>query len=414
MLSDLDLDGDGLKDLVIGDWHANNFLGEVRAYSHAGQLLYTLTGDVSAAANPPLYIANQFAKLGDVNDDGCDDYVMGCWDAPLVRGCGVVVSGATGAYLRICYGELAGDGIGIVVSECGDLDADGYCDFVAGSGDAFTVRGVARAFSSRTGSALHQWTYQYHGYSTSLASRGVDLDGDGLGDILISNPAIYFPSGPQGGIEVFSGRNGALLNSITRQPSQAGIGGNIAYSNTLLRPPVGSHIGLIVVPNRDTLPATTGACGGDTGAIVAYHGLPRTAVEIGASCPGNLPNVPNIGMSSLGLPGVRVHLSNAPPNSLAVLLLGLSTTQFYGVPLPAALDHLGLPGCSLRTSIEWMNTAVTGTTTAGNDSGHASTDLPFPVPATGNGTWSLSVQWLVLGDASTFPGGMSQAITWRR
>jgi hypothetical protein len=41
-------------------------------------------------------------------------------------------------------------------------------------------------------------------------------------------------------------------------------------------------------------------------------------------------------------------------------------------------------------------------------------DLPYPVPTVGQGTWTLSAQWLVLGDAQTFPGGMSQAMRWRR
>jgi hypothetical protein len=148
------------------------------------------------------------------------------------------------------------------------------------------------------------------------------------------------------------------------------------------------------------------------GAIVTYKGLPRTAVTLGPACAGNLTHAPNIGMASLGTTGVRLHMSNGPPNSLAMLLVGLSTTQCQGLPLPAPLDHVGLPGCSLRTSIDLVHTTLSGTT--GNNLGYASIDLPFPVPAAGLGTWSLSAQWLVLGDPSTFPGGMTQAIRWQR
>ncbi len=115
-------------------------------------------------------------------------------------------------------------------------------------------------------------------------------------------------------------------------------------------------------------------------------------------------------MSSLGPAGVRVHLSNAPPNSLAVLLLGLSTTQFLGAALPLALDPIGLPGCELRTSVELMFAVTTGT--SGNDTGYAYVDINHPIPTVGNGTWSVSAQWLVVG--STFLGGMTQAIRWRR
>ena len=413
LLSDLDLDGDGLKDLVIGAWRANGYLGEARAYSHGGTLLYQLLGDVSATANPPLTIANAFAKLGDVDDDGCDDYVMGCWE-PMARGAGVVVSGRTGAYLRVCYGELPGDGIGINVSECGDLDADGYQDFVTGNGGGyFTSRGVARAFSSRTGQLLYQWAETPPLYFTaSLASRGVDLDGDGMGDILIGQPGLYPSTGNvYGDVQVFSGRNATRLHFITGQPWQAGISGSIGYASTVLRPPQGQHTGFVVVPNPNTLNGPGSTCGHDYGAIVAYRGIPRTSVLLGPACPGNLPATPNLGMSSLGPAGVRVHLSNAPPNALAVLLFGLSTTQFHGVPLPLALDPFGLPGCALRTSVELMCTVATGST--GNNAGYASLDINRPIPTVGNGTWSVSAQWFVLGDASTFPGGMTQAIRWR-
>lgn len=148
--------------------------------------------------------------------------------------------------------------------------------------------------------------------------------------------------------------------------------------------------------------------------MVAYRGLPRTAVELGPACPGNLASPPNIGMSALGATGtsgIRVHLSNAPPNSLAVLLLGLSTTHYYGVPLPASLDGLGLPGCQLRTSIELLCPALAGT--VGTAAGHAQLDLGVPVPVSGQGIWDVSAQWWVLGDGTNFPGGMSQAVRWR-
>jgi len=412
LLSDLDLDGDGLKDLIVGDWHRNGYLGEVRAYSHGGTLLYQLLGDVSATANPPLTIANAFAKLGDVDDDGCDDYVMGCWE-PMARGAGVVVSGRTGAYLRVCYGELPGDGIGINVSECGDLDADGYQDFVTGNGGGFfTSRGVARAFSSRTGQVLHQWVMTPSLYFTaSLASRGVDLDGDGLGDVIAGQPYVWFPSGVQGAIHAYSGRDGSQLHNVTRQPAQAGTVGWIGDRATLLRPPQGEHTGFMVVPNPNALNGPGSTCGHNYGAIVAYRGIPRTAALLGPACAGNLTTTPNLGMSSLGAAGIRVHLSNAPPNAFSVLLFGLSTTQFHGVPLPLVLDPFGLPGCALRTSVELMCTVATGST--GNNAGYASIDINRPIPTVGNGTWSVSAQWFVLGDASTFPGGMTQAIRWR-
>jgi hypothetical protein len=377
-------------------------------------LLYTLVGGVPGPTHPALVIGLSLAKIGDVDDDGRDDFVMGCGE-PTGRGAAVVVSGATGAYLRLCYGELVGDGLGEKVTECGDIDGDGYADFALGNGgNIFAWRGVVRFFSSRTGQVLHQLVSQPFSleFGRSLASRGVDLDGDGKADVVVGQAGTG-PVGPlYGSVHTFSGRDGSRLHSVASQPPQAGSGGQIGYFATTLRPRAGEHIGYFSVPNPTTLFGAGSTCGHHYGAIVTYKGLPRTAVTLGPSCRGNLTAPPNIGMSSLGTPGVRIHLSNAPAGSLAVLLLGLSTTNHHGVPLPASLDHLGLPGCSLRTSIELMCTAITGA--AASATGHASIDLPFPVPSVGLGTWSLSAQWLVLGDATTFPGGMSQAIRWRR
>ncbi len=412
ILGDVDLTGDGLNDLIVGNFNNANGWGEVRSYSHHGALLYTLVGGWVGPNVPVLSIAVAFVKVGDVDDDGREDFVMTCGEA-TGRGAGVIVSGATGAYLRVCYGELPGDGLAYNVTDCGDLDADGYRDFAVGNGGLLGLsRGVVRAFSSRTGQVIHQWTHQpTQNWGQSMASRGVDLDGDGVGDVVVGQPG-YYTGGVYGAMYVYSGRTGALLSFFTGQPAQLGPSGHIGYYATTLRPPQGEHVGFISVPNRNTYYGVGTTCGHPYGAIVAYRGLPRTAVTLGPACAGNLPQAPNIGMSALGTAGVRLHLSSAPADAFAILMLGLSTTQCNGVPLPAALDPFGLPGCHLRTSIEVVHTITAGA--VGIEAGHAALDLPYPVPSTGNGTWALSAQWLVLGDASTFPGGVTQAIRWQR
>ncbi len=413
LLSDMDVDGDSLRDLVVGDYRgtAFNYWGEMRAYSHGGALLYTFVGGVGSYSQ--LAIGNSLAAIGDVDNDGRGDFVMACLEA-TARGATVVVSGATGTILRTCYGELPGDGVGFQVTSCGDLDGDGYQDFAAGNaGNLNALRGVVRAFSGRTGQVLHQWVHQpTDSWATGMASRGVDLDGDGIADVLITQPYFYTGTNVYGAIYTFSGRDGSQLTYLTGQPPSAGVSGNVGFPATMLRPPQGTHTGLVVVANPLTLFGIGTTCGHNFGAIVAYQGLPRTAVTLGPACPGTLTAPPNIGMSALGSAGVRVHLSNAPPSAFAFLLLGLSTTQHAGLSLPAPLDIYGFPGCVLRTSIEVFYTGTAGS--AGNEAGHVFMDLPYPVPTTGQGNWSLSAQWLVLGGGSTFPGGLSQAIRWQR
>ncbi|MCU0863921.1 MAG: VCBS repeat-containing protein [Planctomycetes bacterium] len=417
VLGDLDLNGDGNRDFLAASYQTS----ELRAYSHGGALLYTLQGLAPGPSFPPLGIGLSLVKLGDVDDDGRDDFAMGASD-PSGRGGAVVVSGATGQYLRICYGELPGDILGFYITDCGDLDGDGYVDFAVGNGGTPAVsRGVVRVFSSRTGAVLRQWTKSasFVTWSSSMSSRGVDLDGDGLGDMLISDPWVGGSGGgmPGGTVYTYSGRDGSLIHEINGQSApgtpQAGWSGTLAAGwAILLRPRAGERIGTVVVPNNDALfgSGSTPTCAHSYGALVAYHGLPRTAATIGPACAGNLTRPPNIGMASLGAQGVRIHLSNASPNSTALLLLGLSTTQFYGVPLPLPLDAIGLPGCQLRTAVEIACTAVAGT--VGTAAGHTQLDLPIPVTTAVQGAWTVSAQWWVLGDTATFPGGMSQALRW--
>jgi hypothetical protein len=413
LVGDCDVDGDGFKDVVVGIQGGTLLNGEVSVYRHDGPLLYRLQG---AWVPPiPLSIGRSLACVGDVDDDGADDFVMGCWESTS-RGAAVVVSGRTGAYLHYCYGELAGDQVGFAVAACGDLDGDGYQEFAVGSrGNGFgSARSIVRVFSARTGQFLRQWVHPIHGaeFGSTLAGRGADFDGDGVPDLIIGAPREShipppWPSTLIGAAYVYSGRDGSLLHRILGHRDV--FDSQIGYFVNALRPGPGEARGRIVLPDYVAFVNLT--CNGYLGALSVHHGLPRTARELGVPCASALADAPQIGMQSLGTAGVRVHLSRAPANSLAVLLLGLSTTHFAGVPLPASLDPLGITGCSLRTSIELMHVAVTSNV---HPIGTTRLDVPLPIPVAGLGAWSISGQWWVLGDGTNFPGGMTSAVTWRR
>lgn len=415
-VADIDIDGDGEEDFVTGSWSANGGWGEVRVFSHSGKQRYRLLG--GTANGHTLAIAQEIAGLNDVDGDGCDDFVMGVFEPTGVGGA-VVVSGRTGAYLQVCYGTYPNGGIGYVVDSCGDLDGDGAWDFIAGNfGTGSVPVGIVTAFSSRTGAVLHQIIDpQHHDFSKSIASRGADLDGDGVPDIVVGAPNWFFPQNQQGygAVVAFSGRDGSqfhILNEMSPGASFSALG----YWATALRPAVGEHLGMSVVldfvgENVQMLSPAGVPCGHNLGAITAYRGTPRTAAVLGPSCHGTLSTAPNIGMRTVAN-GVRIHLSRAPNNAPAILVVGLSTTTFAGVALPHALDPYGFPGCVLRTSIDATWSTTTGS--QGIDAGYAYVDLPYPVPATGNGTWTLSAQWAVLGTGAEYPGGWTQAIRWRR
>ncbi len=410
MAGNLDLDGDGRKDFLVMTWAVQGGMyGRARAYDHSGALLYELQGDWRLTADPALAF-NSLAGLNDVDGDGCDDWALGAFE-PSRRGVVMVVSGRTGRFLRACYGERKHDNIGYELAACGDLDGDGCTDFVAtNGGTSFVPRGVARAFSSRTGQVLEQWV-QPGSFGKHVSSRGVDLDGDRVPDVVVGYPdAVPVANNVTGAAMAFSGRDGSPLFTLQQAPAGV-LRSRFGYFFSLARPPIGGHGGSVVLTDSYGNHHSTATCWHDLGSISLIRGTPRTATMLGPACPGNLTAAPDLGMQSI-VGGVRVHLTRVPPAVPAVLLLGLSTTSHAGVPLPASLDPFGLPGCLLRTSIDTSYLVMTSS--LAHPPGYTSIDLPHPVPATGQGTWSVSAQWLVLGDAQSFPGGVSQAIRWRQ
>src|SRR5204862_2022206 len=111
------------------------------------------------------------------------------------------------------------------------------------------------------------------------------------------------------------------------------------------------------------------------GLLWAYRGCPKGVIPYGQpdASSGHVP--PRIGMRDLAGAPVRWTLSNAPSNTFALVVLGLSNVQHGPLPLPAPLDPFGLPGITLLTSAELTGAAITG---GGGANGYAQFDLSLP------------------------------------
>lgn len=119
----------------------------------------------------------------------------------------------------------------------------------------------------------------------------------------------------------------------------------------------------------------------------------------GSGCPGTGGLVPMIGSSgtvALGSTNFSVDLSNAAPNTLAILIGGVSRTMAGPIALPFDLGG----GCFVRTSQE---AAFTGVTTA-----QGTAFLPLPIPSNPQfvGT-DFFLQWAVFDPNSASPFGVT-------
>lgn len=213
-----DVDGDGLDDVLIGA------IGDSEGGSFAGKAFLILGSSLGADATLSLssadysfvgesassYAGWRVSGAGDVDGDGLDDILVG---AHLHDGGGtnsgkayLILGSSLGASSTIrlsdadysFVGEYAGDYAGYHASGAGDVDGDGLDDILLGSihsdaggdnaGKAYLILGsslgaaadfdLAEADHSFVGEAAND-------HASVSASAAGDVDGDGLGDILI-------------------------------------------------------------------------------------------------------------------------------------------------------------------------------------------------------------------------------------
>ncbi|MBU0927411.1 MAG: FG-GAP repeat protein [Spirochaetes bacterium] len=186
-----DINGDGYDDLIIGASGYNS--GQGRAYIFFGGASFDAEVDITLSGET---LGDNFgisvAGIGDYNGDGFDDVVVGSPGYDSSRGRVYMYYGGPAmdaiADLTIT-GENPSDFFGKSISKAGDLNRDGYSDFIVG---AYGFSGnTGRAYIYKGGisqSVLPQLILdgeQGNSYFGWAVSGGVDENGDGFPDIVI-------------------------------------------------------------------------------------------------------------------------------------------------------------------------------------------------------------------------------------
>ncbi len=189
-----DVDGDGLDDVLVGIYQA-----DIGPKTNAGAVLVLsgLTGAVirrhnGAAANDSF--GEKVASAGDVDLDGFGDYLIGAPNSAAggaaYTGSVYLFSGRLGALLRRFDGGAYADQLGRAISSCPDLDGDAVPDILLGMPSS-SPGGTSRAGSVRVFSGFTRgFLYQLNGVAVDdffgTSVAGIgDLDGDGLGDFIV-------------------------------------------------------------------------------------------------------------------------------------------------------------------------------------------------------------------------------------
>jgi FG-GAP repeat/FG-GAP-like repeat len=249
--------------------------GHVYVHSgRSGRLLHDLAGE-----SPGDFFGSAVASAGDVDRDKRADVLVGAEQADGGTGKVYVISGRTGAVIRELQVGDAGDHFGSATDWTEDLDRDRVADHIVGARDAglagpgngpgrayvfsgrtgrllfqivppatgvnlgwFFVAGVgdvnrdrtpdvyaadfsdgslgpgtgrAAVYSGRDGSELLSWTGAAAGAGLGPGREAGDVNRDGRPDLAVGSFSSSAGAPNAGGIEVFSGRDGSLLRSIT-------------------------------------------------------------------------------------------------------------------------------------------------------------------------------------------------------
>jgi len=203
-----DLNSDGLLELAVGSprsSEADDDAGYVSILASAQEGEETLT-----RAQWQLYGADAGERAGaalaaaDVDGDGADDLVVGAPGSSA----GLAAAGAFYTLLSYPYdptsladgegawtGQAVGDGAGAALAGAGDVDGDGYEDLLVGAPDALDEAGAAfLVYGPTSGAHDLSWAGAFLDGVTPGDGAGealladVDLDGDGLLDLLVAAP----------------------------------------------------------------------------------------------------------------------------------------------------------------------------------------------------------------------------------
>ncbi len=217
-----DFDGDGFDDILVGSGandEAGANAGKVYIYSGTtGALITSFTGRAAGEI-----FGSSASFIGNVNNSPfTDEFIAGAKSSDVAgadAGRAYVFSNGNSFPIYTLTGEAAGDEFGFSVSGAGDVNNDGFMDFIVGApfNDAGGANaGRAYVYSGQSGLILYTLTGLTAGdeFGFSVSGAG-DVNSDGFADVIVGAPSSDATGTDAGRAFVFSGATGLVLYTYT-------------------------------------------------------------------------------------------------------------------------------------------------------------------------------------------------------
>jgi FG-GAP repeat protein len=415
-----DFDGDGQADVVVGHpfWSSplGFYQGQVSVYSGlSSSVLFTDIGAFNSEQR-----GFGLAPMGSHPWGACAAFVsaaMGGWSTASFPSTLTAFCASSGTPQWLVLNPVGGVGLGYAMSNVGDVDGDGWDDFLVGApfdanvwaGQVSDDAGRAFLISGGSGATLlvmiGPLPSRYLGRSVG---RIDDLDGDGVPDLLVGASAVTpwlddvfspYPMPYLGRAYVFSGDGGGLLQMLEESPPGEGFGSGVAGLGDI----DGDEFPDFAVSEPYKGTATPGT-------VSAFSGRPAGVAVFGQGCAGSGGLVPRISAWPGPAVGstVAVHVSRALGGISGLLVFGTSSTTWLGVPLPINLGALGMPTCSLAVSPDLALGLVLAGSGAG--AGKATVSLAVPADPTLVGSQVFVQGYVVDPGPSALPGVVTRGL----